>query len=120
MAKNKKEIQGLGDVIETITESIGINTCESCNQKKFTLNRLFNFKKVKSEMINIDKIEFGKWLREIDTPFTELSTLDSDQVDYVNKLYEKYFGLDISEYTTFSKVHIAALKDLFKLYCYAN
>jgi hypothetical protein len=119
MAK-KREIQGLGDVIETITESIGINTCESCNQNKFTLNRLFNFKKVNKEMTKKDVIEFGKWLREIDTPFTELSILDSEQVIYVNKLYEKYFGLNISDYTTFSKVHIAALKDLFKLYCYGN
>jgi len=56
--KTKKEIQGLGDVIAAVTSAVGIEPCEGCENRKFTLNRLFNFKTVKSEMTQTDKDHF--------------------------------------------------------------
>ena len=52
MAKKriKKEIQGLGDVIAAVTSAVGIEPCDGCKERQFSLNRLFNFKTVKSEM----------------------------------------------------------------------
>ena len=124
MAKRriKKEIQGLGDVVAAVTLAVGIEPCEGCKDRQFTLNRLFNFKKVKSEMTPNDKDLFlifmdVKGQRVIDGKRTELSYED---IDFLNRLYLYYFGLDNSNCPTCSKVHEQVIKDLFKLYSYAN
>ncbi len=38
-----KKIKGLGDVVATITEAVGIEPCEGCNKRKEKLNQLFPF-----------------------------------------------------------------------------
>ena len=120
--KTKKEIQGLGDVIAAVTSAVGVEPCEGCEERRFGLNRLFNFKKVKSEMTPIDKEHFTLFLeakgqRVIDGKRTELVFED---VDYLNGLYKYYFGIDNSNCPTCSKVHETIIKDLFKLYSYAD
>jgi hypothetical protein len=121
MAKRKKEIQGLGDVIENITSAVGIETCVGCTERKFTLNRLFNFKKPKSEMSQSDKDTFDSFLETIghDVINGSRSKLDNEQVKFLNELYLNYFNLDLTETTTFSKIHITIIKDLIKLSSYA-
>ena len=120
--KTKKEIQGLGDVIAAVTSAVGIEPCLDCKERQFSLNRLFNFKTVKSEMTQTDKEHFLLFLdlkgqRVIDGKRTELVFED---IDYLNKLYLYYFGLDNSNCPSCSKVHEQVIKDLFKLYSYAN
>ena len=120
--KTKKEIQGLGDVVAAVTSAIGIEPCEGCKERQFGLNRLFNFKTVKSEMIQTDKDQFAifmdaKGQRVIDGKRTVLIFED---IDFLNKLYLYYFGLDNSNCPNCSKVHDQVIKDLFKLYSYAN
>ena len=120
--RTKKEIQGLGDVIANITNSVGIEPCLGCKERQFGLNRLFNFKRVKSEMSQPDKEMFKEFLelkgqRVLDAKRTELNL---DDVTYLNALYLKYFGLDNSNCPTCSKVHEQIIKDLYKLYNYAN
>lgn len=120
--KTKKEIQGLGDVVAAITSAVGIEPCQDCKEKQFGLNRLFNFKKVKSEMTPNDKEHFALFLeakgqRIVDARRTELNFED---VDYLNSLYLHYFGIDNSNCPTCSKVHETIIKDLYKLYNYAN
>jgi hypothetical protein len=124
MAKKriKKEIQGLGDVVANLTSAVGIEPCDDCKDRQFTLNRLFNFKKVKSEMTPNDKEHFkifleAKGQRVIDGKRTELIFED---VDYLNGLYKYYFGIDNSNCPNCSKVHETIIKDLFKLYNYAG
>jgi hypothetical protein len=124
MAKKriKKEIQGLGDVVAAVTSAVGIEPCLDCKERQFSLNRLFNFKKVKSEMTPIDKEHFllfleAKGQRVIDGKRTELIFED---VNYLNGLYLYYFGIDNSNCPNCSKVHETIIKDLFKLYSYAN
>jgi hypothetical protein len=124
MAKKriKKEIQGLGDVVANLTSAVGIEPCLDCKERQFSLNRLFNFKKVKSEMTPIDKEHFTLFLeakgkRVIEGKRTELVFED---VDYLNGLYKHYFGIDNSNCPNCSKVHETIIKDLFKLYSYAN
>lgn len=120
MAKRKK-IQGFGDVIENITSAVGIETCEGCQERKFTLNRLFNFKKPKSEMSQEDKEIFALFLE--DTGYNVIngsrSKLNDADVQFLNNLYLEYFNLDLTETTTFSKIHITIIKDLIKLMSYA-
>ena len=118
--KTKKEIQGLGDVIAAVTTAVGIEPCLDCKERQFSLNRLFNFKKVKSEMTQTDKDHFALFLnakgqRVIDGKRTELVFED---IDYLNKLYLYYFGLDNSNCPSCSKVHEQVIKDLYKLYIY--
>jgi len=118
--RTKKEIQGLGDVIAKVTTAVGIEPCEGCKERQFTLNRLFNFKKVKSEMIAEDKILFAifmesKGQRVIDGRRTELTF---ENIEFLNALYLYYFGLDNSNCPTCSKVHEQVIKDLFKLYSF--
>jgi hypothetical protein len=127
--RTKKEIQGLGDVIANITNSVGIEPCEECKERQFSANRatkklinLFNFKRVKSEMSAEDKESFKTFLelkgqRVIDGKRTELNF---DDVTYLNALYLKYFGLDNSNCPTCSKVHEQIIKDLNKLSNYGG
>jgi hypothetical protein len=120
--RTKKETQGLGDVIANITNSVGIEPCQGCKERQFGLNRLFNFKRVKSEMSQPDKEMFKEFLelkgqRVLDAKRTELNLED---VIYLNALYLNYFGLDNSNCPTCSKVHEQIIKDLYKLYNYAN
>ena len=120
--KTKKEIQGLGDVVANLTSAVGIEPCDNCKDRQFSLNRLFNFKKVKSEMTPNDKEHFkifleAKGQRVIDGKRTELIFED---VDYLNGLYKYYFGIDNSNCPNCSKVHETIIKDLFKLYSYAG
>jgi hypothetical protein len=118
--RTKKEIQGLGDVVANLTSAVGIEPCEGCKERQFSLNRLFNFKKVKSEMTPIDKEHFTLFLeakgqRVIEGKRTELIFED---VDYLNGLYKFYFGIDNSNCPNCSKVHETIIKDLFKLYSF--
>lgn len=120
--RTKKEIQGLGDVVAAVTSAVGIEPCQDCKERQFGLNRLFNFKKVKSEMTPNDKEHFALFLeakgqRIVDARRTELNFED---VDYLNGLYLYYFGIDNSNCPTCSKVHETIIKDLYKLYNYAN
>jgi hypothetical protein len=120
--KTKKEIQGLGDVVAAVTSAVGIEPCDDCKDRQFSLNRLFNFKKVKSEMTPNDKEHFkifleAKGQRVIDGKRTELVFED---VDYLNGLYKYYFGIDNSNCPNCSKVHETIIKDLFKLYSFES
>jgi hypothetical protein len=120
--RTKKEIQGLGDVVANLTSAVGIEPCLECKERQFSLNRLFNFKKVKSEMTLIDKEHFKLFLeakgqRVIDGKRTELVFED---VDYLNGIYKHYFGIDNSNCPNCSKVHETIIKDLFKLYSFES
>jgi hypothetical protein len=120
--KTKKEIQGLGDVVAAVTSAIGVEPCDDCKDRQFSLNRLFNFKKVKSEMTPNDKDHFkifleAKGQRVIEGKRTELIFED---VDYLNGLYKFYFGIDNSNCPNCSKVHETIIKDLFKLYSFES
>lgn len=39
----KRKLKGLGDVIATVTEAVGIEPCEGCKKRQETLNKLIPF-----------------------------------------------------------------------------
>lgn len=47
MAKEKHKLEGLGDVVASITDAVGINKCEGCEKRRNFLNNLFPFHRVK-------------------------------------------------------------------------
>ena len=120
--RTKKEIQGLGDVVAAVTSAVGIEPCQNCKERQFGLNRLFNFKKVKSEMTPNDKEHFKIFLdvkgqRVVDGKRTELNFEDAE---FLNGLYKYYFGIDNSNCASCSKVHETIIKDLHKLFSYES
>jgi len=96
MASNKKI--KFGTAIKKVTQAIGIEPCENCEQREFQINRL-NHKK---PIIKVDEKDKEDW--------------NSSQVnENVSELYLKYFGLDNTASTN-EKIKAKMIEDLNKLF----
>ena len=96
MASNKKI--KFGTAIKKVTQAIGIEPCEDCEQREFQINRL-NHKK---PIIKIDEKDKEDW--------------NSSEVnENVSELYLKYFGLDNTTSTN-EKIKAKMIEDLNKLF----
>ena len=121
MAKRRKKVEGLGDVIEQVTKATGIKAivgeCEGCNERKFLLNRIFPFKRVNKIMTDQHKAEFSVFLEEAGTRVLENRVTDiTSHVPFLNSLYAEYFGITIEVCESCSNIHKAIIRDLNKLY----
>lgn len=96
MAKNKIKF---GTAIKKVTQAIGIEPCENCEQREFQINRL-NHKK---PIIKVDETDKSEWNK-----LTEVS-------ENVAGLYLKYFGLDNTASTN-EKIKAKMIEDLNKLF----
>lgn len=75
MAKKKKTeestpIEGLGDVVKTITNFLGFETCDDCEQRRQKLNKMFPFLKKNAGEITQEEIIYlraSKEINKIDT-----------------------------------------------------
>lgn len=116
MAKGRRR-KGLGDVVADITKSVGVEPCEGCKERQFTLNRLFPFKQVSKEMTQEHKESFALFMQSKGNRVIEgkTTTLDAKEVQFLNELYLEYFGLDNSNCPNCSGIHKTIIKDLFKL-----
>lgn len=117
----KKSIEGLGDIIEKVTEATGIKAivgdCVDCSERKFLLNRLFPFKRVTKLMTEEHKQEFILFLEECGNRVLENRVTDiTNHVPFLNSLYAEYFGITIEICHNCSGIHKAIIKDLNKLY----
>jgi hypothetical protein len=117
----KKSIEGLGDIIEKVTEATGIKAivgdCVDCSERKFLLNRLFPFKRVTKLMSEEHKQEFILFLEECGNRVLENRVTDiTNHVPFLNSLYAEYFGITIEICHNCSGIHKAIIKDLNKLY----
>ena len=97
MASNKKI--KFGTAIKKVTQAIGIEPCENCEQREFQINRL-NHKK---PIIKVDEKDKDDW----NNPTTT--------TDLVPELYLKYFGLDNTASTN-EKIKVKMIEDLNKLF----
>jgi len=86
----------LGTAIKKVTESIGIETCSSCNDRAFTMDRWTHKKPIRKVDVN----DCLLWL---------------DGKASVAELYLKYFGLDNTN-TKSEKIMAIMVKDLNKLF----
>lgn len=117
----KKSMQGIGDIVEKITEATGIKAivgdCVECTERKFLLNRLFPFKRVTKLMTEEHKQEFVLFLEECGNRVLENRVTDITKfVPFLNLLYAEYFGITIDICENCSGIHKAIIKDLNKLY----
>ena len=92
MASNKKI--KFGTAIKKVTQAIGIEPCENCEQREFQINRL-NHKK---PIIKVDEKDKEDW-----------------NESNVAELYLKYFGLDNTASTN-EKIKAKMIEDLNKLF----
>ena len=121
MAKRRKKIEGLGDVVEQVTKATGIKAivgdCDGCNERKFLLNRIFPFKRVSKAMTDEHKAEFDVFLSECGTRVLENRITDiTNWVPFLNGLYSEYFGITIEVCESCSNIHKAIIRDLNKLF----
>lgn len=55
---SKKKMKGLGDVVKVVTNAIGLETCDDCEQRRLKLNKMFPFTKAAKRLMNDEEIEF--------------------------------------------------------------
>jgi hypothetical protein len=145
MAKRRKKIEGLGDIVEQVTKATGIKSvigdCEGCEQRKFLLNRIFPFKRVSKTMTDEHKAQFEVFLSECGNRVLENRMTDehkaqfevflsecgnrvlenritdiTNHVPFLNGLYSEYFGITIEVCESCSNIHKAIIRDLNKLF----
>lgn len=56
--KKKKKSKGLGDVVKAVTNAIGIETCDSCEERRKKLNSMFSFLKSVRRDVTDEEITF--------------------------------------------------------------
>lgn len=81
---SKKKITGLGDVVKKVTEVLGIESCDACEERRKKLNEIFPFTKKAGELTEND-IAFIKRIRF-------LNTIGSEDVRYIFELNNKIFN----------------------------
>lgn len=80
---NKKKIEGLGDVVKKVTNALGIETCDACEERRKKLNSMFPFTKQAKEL-NENDIAFLKRIRFA-------STIGSEDINFLFELNNKVF-----------------------------
>jgi hypothetical protein len=93
-----KKIKGLGDLVATVTDALGIEKCNNCEQRQALGNVNFAFRKPK--------------------PLTDEQRLIIDTEPL--KVYNECFGMDIDESLFKDGVKTAILKKLNILKTYEN
>lgn len=94
----KKRLKGLGDVVATVTDALGIEKCKDCEKRQALGNINFAFKKPK--------------------PLTEEQRLRIDTEPL--EVYNEAFGMDIDKELFKDGVKTAILKKLNILKTYEN
>lgn len=82
---NKLEITGFGDVVKAVTNSVGISTCQKCEERRKTLNKLFPF---------IGKKEVGELSteeKEVVASIKENSLIPTEKVKQLFDMYNRVF-----------------------------
>lgn len=86
--ESNKETTGLGDVIESVTSFLGIETCAECEERRKKLNKMFPFTKNAKEITNEEDKEFIRNLKE-------RGKLSKEEVNKIMELMNTYFGMKV-------------------------
>ena len=54
----KQEVNGVGDIIKKVADTLSIPTCSDCEQRRLKLNKMFPFTKAAKRLMNDEEIEF--------------------------------------------------------------
>lgn len=83
--KNQKPpVMGVGDILQKITNAVGISTCDECEKRKEALNNMFSFlKKTKRDLYQVEM----EMLKQIN------ATNKVENVGIFFKVYNEIFGV---------------------------
>ena len=79
---------GLGDLVSSITQTLGIPECEPCARRKEALNKMFPWLKASRELTEEEVIFIGKIMSN--------KTLQNDDVNDLFRLYNDIFSSKLS------------------------
>lgn len=79
---------GLGDLVSSITQTLGIPECEPCARRKEALNKMFPWLKARREITNDEE----QFIIKIKTSHT----LNNDDVNGLFRLYNDVFSSKLS------------------------
>lgn len=109
----KRKITGLGDAVEKVTTTLGIEPCDGCNKRKETLNILFPFNKPKN-MSKEDIETFETFLNRKDQ-----NKVSAEEVKMLSEIYARTFNIKIENCPSCgSSVINKMIQKLTKLYNY--
>lgn len=90
MARRKK-IKGLGDVVESITQAIGIQPCEACKKRKEKWNLLFPVKLKPRELTEEELKQYNDFKK------VRTLRLNNEQRVWLCKIYSDVFQVPYYE-----------------------
>jgi len=105
--RKKKNISGLGDVIASVTEAVGVKPCEGCNSRKDLLNVLFPFHRARP----LTEAEYNR--------YGEIKSKEEKSREEMLEIYELYnsaFDTHLSYCGKDCGTTVNVLKRLNKLY----
>lgn len=88
LVEDFKDAKGLGDSIKAVTEALGIEQCQKCEERQSRLNRLFPWLKA-SRDVTEDEV---KLMDRINSS----SIIQNDDVNGLFKLYNELFNSKLS------------------------
>ena len=85
-AKHEKTIDGLGDLVSSITSKLGIEECSGCEDRKSKLNEIFPFLKADTRVVTEEDIIL---INRIDNS-NVVSSVDVDRLySFYNRLFKR-------------------------------
>lgn len=87
-AQEVETTTGLGDVIKSVTNAVGIETCAECEERRKKLNKMFPFTKNAKEITNEEDKEFIRNLKD-------RGKLSKEEVNKIMELMNTYFGMRV-------------------------
>ena len=97
------KVNGLGDVVKAVTNAIGIETCDDCEQRRLKLNKMFPFTKKAKRELNDTEITF------IESIGTKLNQEDRFML---GSLYEALYGGKVRHCTSCPGVYKSMISKL--------
>lgn len=86
----KKKLTGLGDVIKTVTDAIGIEQCDGCVERQNKLNIMIPFEEVQDLPLEQNEIEFLMRVKD------NIINSSVDQ-EYIFQVYNRVTGSSLKQ-----------------------
>ena len=79
----KQEVNGLGDIIKKVTDTLSIPACDDCEKRRQKLNKLFPFTRNAKVELSEEEVEFVNSIEK---------TLTQEMRIKLGDIYDKTFG----------------------------
>lgn len=101
-------INGLGDVVKKVTNFLGIETCDECEERRKKLNKLFPFIKSAKELSE-DEIAFLKRIKP-------QNFIGGEDIRYLYSVYNRVFSKKVEACFSCSGMIVQFKEELWNAY----